>query len=143
MTTTVLDTKNGVVLNKRPNASSLVTTTVLNKILGHVKCISTLKFNKCDAKLKQANLATNHDLNAISQIANQNKKNLLFLQPCYCSYFLEKLFLGDDSLQNLFVYTSKFNILKEKEDEGTEYITAWKSKGLFKSRLHPLYTFAR
>ena len=82
MTTTVLDTKNGVVVNKRPNASSLVTTTVLNtklgeaknKILDHDKCISTLKFNKFDAKLKQANLATNHDLNAISQIANQNKK---------------------------------------------------------------------
>ena len=83
VTTTVLDTKNGVVLNKRPNASSLVTTTVLNtklgeaenKILGHDKCISTLKFNKFDAKLKQGNLATNHDLNAISQLLTKIKKN--------------------------------------------------------------------
>ena len=72
---------------KKPNASSLVTTTVLNtkieeaenKILGHDKYIGTLEFNKFDAKLKQANLATNHDLNAFSPIANQNnEKNRTF-----------------------------------------------------------------
>ena len=41
----------------------------------------------------------------------------------------------------MFVYTSTFNTLEVKEGKGTEYITAWKSKGLFKSRLYPLYMF--
>ena len=31
-----------------------------------------------------------------------------------------KIFLGDGSLQNLFVYTSTFNTLEVKEDKGTE-----------------------
>lgn len=37
----------------------------------------------------------------------------------------------------MFVYQPVFNTLRLKQDKGTEYITAWKSKGLFKSRLHP------
>ena len=59
MTTTVLNTKIGE---------------AENKILGHDKYIGTLEFNKFDAKLKRANLATNHDLNAFSPIANQNNE---------------------------------------------------------------------
>ena len=31
-------------------------------------------------------------------------------------------------------------MLNLKEDKFTKYIIAWKSKGLFKSRLYPLYT---
>ena len=39
----------------------------------------------------------------------------------------------------MFVYQPPFNMLELKEEKGTEYITAWKSEGLSKSRLYPLY----
>ena len=54
------------------------------------------------------------------------------MHPC-------KTFFGCDGFQNMFVYQPTFNMLELKEDKGTEYITAWKSEGLSKSRLYPLY----
>ena len=39
----------------------------------------------------------------------------------------------------MFVYQPTFNTLDLKEDKTTEYIIVWKSKGLFKSRIEPLY----
>ena len=35
------------------------------------------------------------------------------------------------------VYQPTFNMLDLKGDKDTEYIIAWKSKGLFKSSVHP------
>ena len=34
----------------------------------------------------------------------------------------------------MFVYQPTFNVLKLKIDKGKEYITGWKSKGLYKSK---------
>ena len=39
----------------------------------------------------------------------------------------------------MLVYQLTFNILELKEDKGTKYIIAWKSKRLLKFKLHPLY----
>ena len=39
----------------------------------------------------------------------------------------------------MFVYQRTYTLLDLKEDKSAEYIIASKSKGLFKSRLHPLY----
>ena len=39
----------------------------------------------------------------------------------------------------MLVYQPTFNMLELKENKGTEYITAWKLKELFKSKLYPLY----
>ena len=63
MTTTVLDTKIAEVENKIPD---------------YAKYVPTLEFNKfsdfkLDTKLKQANLATNSDVNVVSQLANKNE----------------------------------------------------------------------
>ena len=51
------------------------------------------------------------------------------------SYFLTKSFFGDDSFQNVFVYYPTLSTLDLKESKCTEYIIAWKSKGLFRSTL--------
>ena len=56
------------------------------------------------------------------------------------SYFLGKVFFGNDSFQNMFVHQPTFNTLELKEDKGTEYVISWKSKGVYTSKLKPLYT---
>ena len=78
MTTAVLNTIIGEVENKIPDFRGLVTAPVLNtkivevenEIPDHAKYIATPEFNKFagsvfDANLKQANLATNSDVNAV------------------------------------------------------------------------------
>ena len=44
-------------------------------------------------------------------------------------------FTSDDGYQNMFVYQSTFNVLDLKIDKGTEYVTGWKSKGFYNSKL--------
>ena len=39
----------------------------------------------------------------------------------------------------MFVYQAEFSTLVLKEDEGSEYVIAWKSKGLFKTELYLLH----
>ena len=65
---------------------------------------------------------------------NEKKKEKLKISDL--SYFLGKNFFGDDAFQNIFVYQPTFSKLGLKEGKRTEYIIAWKSKGLFKSRLN-------
>ena len=87
VTATILVAKIGEVKNKILNVSGLVTTIVFdtkireveNKIPDHAKYITTPEFKIFtgtifDAKLKQVNLATNDDLNAVLQPANKIKK---------------------------------------------------------------------
>ena len=49
-------------------------------------------------------------------------------------------FLGNDSFQNMFAHQQTLNTLELKEDNGTEYVISWKSKGVYTSKLKPLYT---
>ena len=55
-------------------------------------------------------------------------------------FFLGKKIFGVDGFQNMFVYQPILNTLELKEDKGTEYALGWKSKGLYTSKLTPLYT---
>ena len=94
---------------------------VENKILDHAKHITTPEFNKFagsifDTKLKQANLAANSDVNAVSQCANKNKVKIEKLKTFNLSYFLGKNFSGYDSFQNTFVFQPTFSttILNKK-----------------------------
>ena len=47
------------------------------------------------------------------------------------NFFLGKFvfFFGDDSSQNIFVYQLTLDILKLKKENGTDYVSSWKSKG--------------
>ena len=87
--------------NKIPDTSGLVTTAVLNtsiktvqnKIPDHAKYIATPEFNNFsgsifDTSLKQANLATNSDVNAVPQCVNKKKEKIEKLQTFDLSHFI-------------------------------------------------------
>ena len=46
---------------------------------------------------------------------------------------------GDDCFHNMFAYQPTFNTIELKKDKGTNYVTCWKSKGLFEFKLLPLH----
>ena len=98
------------------------TKSLLNSICdtNHAKSIATPEFNKfigsiLDKKLKQINLATNSDFNAVLQQANKNKEKIQKLATFDLSYFLGKTFLDDDGFKNKFAYQSTFNMLQLKK----------------------------
>ena len=74
-------------------------------------------------------------------MCNQKEEKIEKLQTFDLSYFLEKNFFGNDGFQNMFGYQPRFNMLDLKEDKNIRYITAWKAKGLFRSRIYPLFNF--
>ena len=68
------------------------------KVENKIPDITNPKFGKFvgsmfDTKLRQVNLATYGDLNAVSQRANKNKENIEKLQYFYLSYFLDNFSL--------------------------------------------------
>ena len=93
MTATVLNTKIGEVENKIPDHAKYITTFESNKFAGSV----------FDTKLKQANLATNNDLNTVIQRAAKNKEKIEEMKMFDLNYFLIKNFFADDGFQNMFV----------------------------------------
>ena len=160
-----LEKKIGNIDKKTPDTSGLVTTTVLNtkingvknKIPDHAKYITTHEVNKLTtkhfaARLKQADLVnkTNFD-NTLTgfnrQITSsktkhlevQKKRNSLITKDY--NFFLGRIyFTSNDGSQNTFVYQPTFDTLELKKDKGTDYVLSWKSKGVFNSKLKPLYT---
>ena len=56
------------------------------------------------------------------------------------SYFLGKNFFGDDGSQNMFVYQPTLRTLQLQEHKGTDYVTGWKSKGVYSYTPSLLYT---
>ena len=50
-----------------------------------------------------------------------------------------KCFFGDDDSQNMFVYQPNFNMWELKLKKSTEYVTCWKSKGIYNFKLKPLH----
>ena len=46
-------------------------------------------------------------------------------------------FTSNDGFQNMFVYQPTFNTIK-KNNTNTEYVTGWKSEGVYNSQLKPL-----
>ena len=56
-------------------------------------------------------------------------------------FFLGTVYLAsNDGSQNTFVYQPIIDTLEIKKDKGTDYVLSWKSKGLYTSKLKPLYT---
>ena len=39
----------------------------------------------------------------------------------------------------MFIYQSTLSTLKLKKDKGTDYVLSWRSKGIYTSKLKPLY----
>ena len=49
-------------------------------------------------------------------------------------------FKSNEGSQNVYVYQPTLDNLDLKKDKGTDYVLSWKSKGVFNSKLKPLYT---
>ena len=53
------------------------------------------------------------------------------------NYFIGKDTFGDKGFQNIFVYHTRIITIELKEDNDTNYIISWKSKGLYNSKSTP------
>ena len=62
------------------------------------------------------------------------------LQTSNLSYYIGKKVFSNDGFQNMFDYQPIFNMLELKKEKGADYIIDWKSKGMYTSKLKPLYT---
>ena len=117
----------------------------------------TQEFNKLtaenfEARLKQADLVnkTNFDnkLTDFKKRVTSNKAKHLEIQKKLNSLIIKNynFFLGiiyfasTDGSQNTFVYQPTLDTSELKKDKGTDYVLSWKSKGVFNSKLKPLYT---
>ena len=49
-------------------------------------------------------------------------------------------FTSKDGSQNTFACEQTLDTLELKKDKGTDYVFSWKSKGVYNSKLQPLYT---
>ena len=49
-------------------------------------------------------------------------------------------FSSNDGSQNTFVYQAIIDTLEWIKDKDTDYVLSWKSKGVYSSKLKPLYT---
>ena len=59
----------------------------------------------------------------------------------YYNFFLHRIyFTKNEGSQNTFIYQTTLDTLELKKDKGTDNVLSWKSKGLYTSKLKPLYT---
>ena len=146
------------------DTSGLVTETVLNiktnevenKIHNNSQYIITQEFSKFTAedfasKLKQANLVSKIDLdnkltNLYKRITSSKTKTLEVQKKVNSLITKGYTFLGricfksNDGSQNTFFYQPTLDTLELNKNKGTDYVLSWKSKGVFNSKLKPLYT---
>ena len=160
-----MNTKVSEVENKIPNTSILVTTTALNtkicevenEISDNSKYITTEEFNKLTAenfaaRLKQVDLLNktsfDNKLTSFNRWITSNKtkqlevkKKLNSLITSDFDLFLGRIyFTNNDGSQNTFVYQPTLDTLKLRKDKRADYVLSWKSKGVFNSKLKPIYT---
>ena len=64
-------------------------------------------------------------------------KDNFFLSRKLFKWFI---YLSNDGSQNTSVYQPTLATLEMKKGKGTEQVLSWKSKGVFNSKLKPLYT---
>ena len=139
-------------LVKKVNAIQTVDTTnfvieiieIEKRIPDHDKYIPTNDFttNKFsgaifDARLKQAKLATNIDLNIVKQRTIRNEEKIEKLQTFDLSYFLGKIVFGDDGFQNMFGYQPTFSTLDIKKANHEQNVSDWKAKRIYIYQLRP------
>ena len=49
-------------------------------------------------------------------------------------------FISNDYFQNIFVYQTTLDTLESNKHKRIDYVLTWKSKGVYNSKLKPLYT---
>ena len=90
-----------------------------------------LSFNKRINSNKTKHVLAENELNELS-------KKVKLLSTKDYSFFLGRIyFTNDDGLQNMFVYQPTYNVIKYL-NTSTEYITSWRSKGVYNAKLIPI-----
>ena len=90
-----------------------------------------LSFNKIINSNKTKHVLAENELNELS-------KKVKLLSTKDYSFFLGRIyFTNDDGLQNMFVYQPTYNVIKYL-NTSTEYITSWRSKGVYNAKLIPI-----
>ena len=69
--------------------------------------------------------------------AEQNKTMKLW--SFHSSEFLCKTFFWDDGFQNIFFHQPTPHALELKKDKVVDYVLSWYPRGVFTSKLEPLY----
>ena len=69
--------------------------------------------------------------------AEQN--NTMELWSFHSSEFLCKNVFGDDGFQNMFFHQPTPDTLELKKDKVVDYVLSWNPRGVFTSKLEPLY----
>ena len=100
----------------------------------------------------QVNLASKTDFNnkpiSLNRKLPQIKKkylevlkNLNSLSTKDYNFFIGRIdFTSNDGSQNKFVYQPTLDTWELKKDKVTDYVLSWKSKGVYNSKLKPLYS---
>ena len=55
-------------------------------------------------------------------------------------YLVRNYFTSNERSENRFVYKATLDVLELKKDKFTDSVLSWKSKGVYNSKLKPLYT---
>ena len=142
MIKTILNTKISKVDNKIPDNSKYITAQEFNELTAE----------NFGAILKQANLVNKTEFdNKLTSfntliISNRTKhleveKKLNSLITKDYNYFSGTIYFTiNDESQNTFFYQPTLDTLKLKKGKSADYVLSWKSKGLYTSKLTPLYT---
>ena len=95
--------------------------------------------NKTDFDSKLTSFNRRISSNKTKHFEVQKKLNSLI--TANYNFFLGRIyFTCNDGSQSTFVYQPTLNTLELKKDKGTAYVLSWKSKGVFSSKLKPLYS---
>ena len=135
------------------------TSEVENKIPDNSKYITTQESNKLmtenfAARLNQVDLVKKKTTNFDNKLTSFNKriasnktkyleaqKKLNSLITKDHNFFLGRIyFTSNDGSQNAFIYQPTLDTFELKEGKGTDFVLCWKSKGLYNSKIKPLYT---
>ena len=95
--------------------------------------------NKTDFDNKLIRINREITSNKTKHLEVQKKVNS-WLTKDYNFFLGRTYFKNNDRCQNMIVYQPTLDILELKNGKGTDYVFDWKSKGLYNSKLKPLYT---
>ena len=109
------------------------------KILNHNKYITNNDFNQIKTNQNKQN-QQQLVLKMLNNMLPEMKKKQETLQTFYLSFLFVKILLVKMLLKNIFVYQPTFNTLDLKEQNDSEQLIGWKSKGVYTGNLISLYT---
>ena len=130
--------------NKIPDNSKYITTQESNKLTtenfaARLNQVDLVKKKTTDFDNKLTSFNKRIASNKTKYLEAQKKLNSLITKDH--NFFLGRIyFTSNDGSQNAFIYQPTLDTFELKEGKGTDFVLCWKSKGLYNSKIKPLYT---